>query len=134
MSGHPRNRRSCFIVCAIIVGFTALVLMFNSGLFPVKPVAIATGSMEPDIQVGDVVIVGPVDVSKLEIGDIIQYQSDGYTVVHRIAGIVKDADGVSMFVTKGDHNNTEDKEPVYGTNIIGKVLFTIPKLGKNAVS
>ncbi len=107
----------------------ALVLAFFAGAFPAAPIVVATGSMAPAIQVGDVVLVWPIDPDKLEEGDIIRYKGDGYTVIHRVVEVNgRDTDDLQL-ITKGDANNGNDS-PVSREQIIGKVILKIPYIGK----
>ena len=110
----------------IIISITAF--WFALGLFPVKPAAILTGSMEKTIMVGDMVILKKCDANEIEVGDIVQYSKDNYTVVHRVISKYYEK-GELFFITKGDNNNTEDFDPVSANQIIAKELFSIRFLG-----
>lgn len=116
----------------MIVFFLVLVLFvaFFIGLLPIKPVVVATGSMEPTIQTGDIVLVCKTNPQKLETDDIIQYQKDSYTVIHRIIECNKTEDELTGFITKGDNNNAPDNEEVLPEQVKGRVILVIPKVGK----
>lgn len=91
---------------------------------------IISSSMEPTINVYDVVLVRKTSVGKLKKGDIITFYSNnsyfGDTpITHRI--VKKDSDN---FVVKGDNNQNVDNDKVSPDNIIGKVILIIPSLGK----
>ena len=96
---------------------------------------VETGSMLPEIQIKDVVITKKVDASELKKGDIITFISSDprlpdITVTHRINEIYADpTTGEIEFQTKGDNNNTADATLAPSYNVIGKVIFKIPKLG-----
>ena len=92
--------------------------------------AIATGSMEPAINIGDVVIVSKTSADELNTGDIIQYRSGDSTIIHRIAAKKAASDGDWQFITKGDNNNGADAVPVSSDQILGKVVLIIPNVGK----
>lgn len=90
--------------------------------------SVSTGSMEPAIPAGSLVVVKNVPESSLQIGDVITYasmQDPNVTITHRI--VSKDA-ASSGFVTKGDANNKDDGV-VASTRIVGKVVTTAPLLG-----
>lgn len=111
--------------------FLALLVSFFLGLLPVAPVAVATGSMEPTIQVGDVVIVRRTDPDQLQVGDIVRYRKDNYSVIHRIVERQEGQDGQTLsFTTQGDNNNGPDSDPVLPDQIMGKVILTVPNAGK----
>lgn len=109
--------------------------LFVAGVFKYRPVAILTYSMEPIFTRGDAVIVEKLDdeeKNKLKKGDIIQYQVDKTVVVHRIIKVKKE-DNKKVYILKGDNNNAKDPKPVYMEQIMGKVLFSIPKVGYPSV-
>ena len=109
-----------------------LVIWFALGIFPVKPIAIATGSMEKEICVGDVAIIKKCNSNDVNVGDIIEYQMEGYTVVHRIID-KRQNNGRFSFITKGDNNNTPDRDEVKEDQLIGKVIFKIKYIGYPAI-
>jgi signal peptidase len=101
---------------------------FMAGLFPVYPVTIMSGSMEPLAYPGDVVIIEKADASKMQANDIVQYWNGDVFVIHRLINIYEE-DGRTVYITKGDNNNVRDSQPVTAEQIKGKVIATIPKLG-----
>lgn len=96
---------------------------------------VLTGSMLPEIDPMDVVITKRREAKDLEVGDIITFLSSdsrlsGVIVTHRIKNKYFDSTtGKYSFQTKGDANNTEDLALAEDYNIIGEVIFRIPKLG-----
>ena len=90
---------------------------------------IVSESMEPTFYKDDLAIVKSCDVEELKIGDIITFQQEDRIISHRILDITRKK-GEKTFITKGDHNEVEDTEPVDTQNIYGKVVFVIPKIGK----
>lgn len=106
-----------------------LLIAFFAGWLPLRPVAVATGSMEPTVAVGDVVVTCPSSAENLREGDIIRYQKGATTVIHRIVACTQDENGGLAFITQGDSNNTPDADPVLPEQVLGKVVFNIPKLG-----
>ena len=82
---------------------------------------VATGSMYPTIEVGDIVIV---NITKdVKENDIIVYKDEENFITHRI--VKKTSEEI---ITKGDANNTEDA-PINENAILGKVVNKIPHLG-----
>lgn len=117
------NPRKIVVWTIIII----LVLLFALGFFPIKPVGIATGSMEPYIYIGDVVFVQKCDENDIYENDVIEYKKDNYTVVHRVIKKYRQ-DGKIYFITKGDNNDDADNSPVLPEQITGKVIGRIPYL------
>ena len=94
---------------------------------------IVSGSMEPIIKVRDAVIVRRCEESDIKIGDVVTYRSldDSYygiLITHRVVNI-EQKNGEKVFITKGDHNETIDRTPVNFSQIQGKVVMRIPKIG-----
>lgn len=96
---------------------------------------VLTGSMVPEIMPMDVVITKKRSPEELEVGDIITFLSSdsrlsNIIVTHRIKNKYYDATTDKYtFQTKGDANNTVDFALAEDYNIIGEVIFKIPKLG-----
>lgn len=89
---------------------------------------IMSGSMEPTIDTTDVVITKE-QKDNLQNGDIIAFQNYKTVTVHRIVDIVTEGEELS-YQTKGDNNNTVDSKKVKLSEVKGKVVFQIPKIGK----
>lgn len=104
----------------VLFAITAAFFIFIRDM---KPYVVLSGSMEPVIPVGSVVII---DQSKTAVsaGDIAAFSRNGQTVTHRI--IKETGEG---FITKGDANQEEDTGVTVPENIIGTVVFCIPYLG-----
>jgi signal peptidase I len=107
---------------------TLLIIAFGAGFFSVVPVVILTGSMEPSISPGDLVLVRKYDISDIKVGDVVEYQLDDYKVVHRVIAIHRYYDA-PVLITKGDANKSADTNPVIGSQLIGKIEYTIPYIG-----
>jgi len=95
---------------------------------------IVSGSMEPIIKIKDAVLIRRVDSdSELKQGDVVTYRATdpsyyGVLITHRIVEI-KEENGKKIYVTKGDHNETVDRSPIELSQINGKVVMRIPKIG-----
>ncbi len=109
-----------------------LIIWFTVGVFPIYPSAIATGSMKPGINPGDVVLVKKLqdraDIEDLQIGDIIQFKKESILVNHRIIDIVEEEDEMK-YRTKGDNNSAQDADLVAAEDIKGTIVQVIPKIG-----
>jgi signal peptidase I len=113
----------------IAIALVALLLLWsNAGLLGFQPSIIASGSMQPNLNVGDMAIVIASKPADIKIGDIIQYQGESEPIIHRVINKFQQQ-GQTYFITKGDANNAEDPKPVSESQIVGKAAFTIPKLG-----
>lgn len=108
------------------------ITCFSIGLFPIHPKAIATASMYPEIEIGDIVIVKKCSINDLKKEDIIEFQIEDQNIVHRVTDIQNDGN-IFKITTKGDNNNQEDANPVLEEQLKGKVIFKIKYLGLPSV-
>lgn len=109
------------------------IIWFTVGVFPIYPSVIATGSMEPGIKPGDVILVKKVvdmeGINNLKVNDVIQFKRDGILISHRIIDINNDEKKGIGFKTKGDNNTGDDIELVKPEDIKGTIIYTVPKVG-----
>ena len=94
-----------------------------------KTYVIVSGSMEPEINIGDIVIAKECKKDDLKNGDIISYRKGQSVVTHRIIEIKIEEENIK-YITKGDNNNIEDSETIEYDQIEGLVINRIPKIGK----
>lgn len=96
---------------------------------------ILTQSMQPNINPYDVIVdVAVKNPEDIQVGDIITFVSTssltkGMTITHRVYDI-KQENGEYVYYTKGDDNLSPDALPAPYSNVLGKVLFHIPQLGR----
>ena len=94
---------------------------------------IASGSMEPTINTGEVIVGKEVDIEDLEVEDIVTFYGTngslkGKIITHRIIKVYEE-DGQIYIVTKGDATGQED-DPIPATDVISVMLFKIPLVGE----
>lgn len=87
-----------------------------------KLFTVQSGSMQPAISVGSLVVVKP--AGEYAVDDIITFKTGPTPTTHRIQKI----DG-QIFTTKGDANDSADSQPVRPEQILGKVILTAPYAG-----
>ena len=109
-----------------------MVLTTNQDIqSPIRFYHVTSGSMEPTIPTGSVVITQ--SQQDYQPNDIITFSQEGNSkrvVTHRITQIMQDPDiGKFQYQTQGDANTSPDIEGVDPQRVIGKVLFHIPYLG-----
>lgn len=115
-------------IIAILLFIIIRAVAFNKKeLFGYNLYIIGSGSMEPEIQVGDAILVKKIkDNEQLNKGDVIAFSENNLIVVHRIVEI-KTSDEIK-YITKGDNNNIEDNGYRKKEEIKGKMVFKIPKV------
>lgn len=115
---------------------TALVVIGGLFLVSVLPIPgnidvkiVQSGSMEPAIKVGSVVVIKP--SKKYDVNDVITFGKDTKEDVPTTHRIIDErvVTGTPMYTTKGDANEDKDIKEVRESEIIGKVLISIPFLG-----
>ena len=116
---------STVLVVVLVLG---AVFLMGSRLMGYRVYTVISGSMEPDISVGDLVYVKPVDPSTIQVGDDITFvlNEDLVVATHRVIRI--DAEKKHIY-TKGIANEIADTDPVHFKNVLGVVQFHIPLLG-----
>ncbi len=118
-------------ISLIVVLFFIIILIVIAGIPSIgsyQLLLVQSGSMEPAIKAGSLVVVNPsLEYKK---GDIITFAfGEGQMpTTHRIYD-KKSVDGELVYTTKGDANNAPDQRNVFEDNIIGKVFFSVPYAG-----
>jgi len=128
-----RNRGQPMAGWIMVSVVSVALIWFSVGLFPIYPTLIGSGSMEPVMYAGDVSLIVKIEQVDIKEGDIIQFKTaEEYTVLHRVIQVVETETSVT-YITKGDNNDKPDADIVISENVIGKVIFTVPKIGWIAV-
>lgn len=112
----------------IFAGSLISLIAFSMGLLPYAPMVIASNSMFPLIERGDIVVTKKIAFNNIKINDIIEYKLDNIYVVHRVISITETNEGRKL-ITKGDNNNSNDKKPVFEDQVHGIIVGNIPKVG-----
>ena len=129
-----RNRRFSDLFKVLGYTLSAVLITFSvlsaSGF--VKARIVLTGSMEPAISAGDIVILAPTPRAEPKVGDVVAYTGRRFsgeavgTFTHRIIG----GDTQNGFLVKGDANPAPDVQKPTKNDISGVVFFVIPFIGK----
>ena len=126
LENYKQSKKELLFLLPLTI-FTCVLIYLVSGYFRYYAIAVASGSMEPKISKGDVVIVDK-NYNKINVGDVLAYNHDGKVIIHRIYRIVKNNDEYFIY-TKGDANNDYDKYKVTEDLFIGIVKIKIPLIG-----
>ena len=110
------------VTIIIILGIAFLFLY----AIKIRPFVVESGSMEPKLHVGSVCFVNQrAKFEDIKNGDIIAFNAtSSMKVTHRVVNISEEG-----LTTKGDANDVEDMLKVQKSMLIGKTLFSIPKVG-----
>lgn len=128
-SGTPDIARFVVGVVGLFVSTTVValaVIVVAASLVPgLRPTVVTSGSMEPAIRRGDVVLYRAVD-DDIGPGTVLVFDdADGHSTVHR-AVIIED-DG--SIVTRGDANHSVDPVPVPASAVDGEGVVLVPWIG-----
>jgi signal peptidase I len=126
-------RRLTRIAAYALAGFALAVAAATTvpTFFGFQSFAVLSGSMEPAIGTGDVVVVRKIAPLDAKIGDVVTFrspESPSRLVTHRATSIETTGETVT-FVTKGDANTGVERWSVAASGTIGKVEYRVPKLG-----
>lgn len=127
---------------ALIIGAALFALSDNphKSYFGYRLYSVLTDSMTPQeggpsggFYKGDLILVKLVDPTTIQVGDIITYMTgsdQASYLTHRVREIKTELNGKQglYFITRGDTNNTDDP-PVESSMVVGKKMYTIPKIG-----
>ena len=126
-------RTIIFLAITLSVAILPAILTSIYG-FGVSP--ILTGSMQPAANPGDIYLTRLAPSTALRVGDVIAVnnQSTGTYYSHRIAEI-RDYNGLIRVVTKGDANESADRDPFIVSPYakVSLVVATVPYLGRPMV-
>lgn len=122
------------LIPIIIFNFTLIIKSFikpneTPDFWGYKSFVIVSGSMEPTIKKQDAILVKKIPEEEIKVNDIISFTTKNQiNVTHRVIEI-QEENGIKKYTTKGDNNNTEDKEKITYEQIEGKYQFKINQFG-----
>ncbi|MCD8364429.1 MAG: signal peptidase I [Clostridiales bacterium] len=130
------SQRGCFLWRSLLLALAGLVIGVNVWMWNAKNLVgdvmpmpfgigvsvVLSGSMEPELSVGDLVIIR--GTQTVAVGDVIVYQSGRDLIIHRVVAVSEDT-----VVTQGDANNVPD-DPIDISDVKGKLAAHIPGVGK----
>jgi signal peptidase len=127
--------RAIFYVLIIVVILVGAELVVGSAFGSSPVYVVVSGSMEPTLKVGDLVVAQGVPFSSIHVGQVIIYgrpdplhACNGETIVHRVVAITSQG-----LITQGDNRVTNPSpdswSPIPATCVKGVVVLAFPYLG-----
>jgi len=118
-----------FLLVASALGVTSFILPLLLRT-PSPFVVVMSGSMEPSLRPGDLLVVEGYRSRMPDVGDVVVYRSRRYgrVVVHRVVRVDESRKDVTLF-TKGDAVEYADVEPVKMGDVLGSVRWRVGWLG-----
>jgi signal peptidase len=113
-----------------LVMIVAAVLTYVAPHFGWQVDTVLSGSMEPELEVGSLVVTRPVPPEMIKVGDVITFRqatANNELASHRVIGIFKNSP--ICFETKGDANDKADPVKVPARDLVGKICLHIPMMG-----
>lgn len=120
---------SVILVSVLALGAAVLV----PRLVGATPYAVMTGSMRPERPPGTLVVVRPVPISEIRVGDVITYQlhsGEPEVVTHRVVTVGTRPGVGTVLQTQGDANADPDPDWVREAQVRGRVIYSVPLLGR----
>lgn len=123
-----------FGIVIVVVSILLVAFVFIGPRFGWETHPVLSGSMEPTLKVGGLIITKPENIQDIKENDMITFNvSSGVIVTHRVIAI-EVRDGKPWFQTKGDANQDPDNDFVSSEGEeMRKVFFHVPYLGFAAV-
>jgi signal peptidase I len=117
------------LLALIGIAMTAVtVLAAHTGL---QPLVVKSGSMEPTIHTGAMVLVREIPAAEIRVGDVLAVERPDHTrVTHRVVSVEHNGPTASLTL-KGDANEDADPEPVVVARA-GRMVSTLPVVGRVA--
>jgi signal peptidase I len=116
----------------LVLALTAVALLILAHLLGWSAMIVRSGSMEPAVPVGSLVLVRPVSGQDVRVGDAIAVRRSRsarpVTVLHRVVAL-DERDGRRFAELKGDANPTPDSEPVALTEPVARLVAVVPGAG-----
>ncbi|MDN4161613.1 signal peptidase I [Nocardioides abyssi] len=96
------------------------------------PFTVLTGSMQPGLPPGTLIVTRPTPAEDIEIGEVVTFQIESgrpQVVTHRVIAVRAGQDGEPEFLTQGDANQTPDDGWRPAGSVRGVLWYAVPKLG-----
>ena len=125
------KRRHLLSVClALFLALSSIYFVLQVIQGDIILLVVLSGSMEPMMRVGDIVVVHKVNPETIEPGDIIAFKDPSgrknVIITHRVIAYSEDGEG---FRTKGDACEEPDRFVVKKEDVVGKPVFLVPFAG-----
>lgn len=100
-----------------------------------RPYTVLTGSMEPALSPGDVVVAERIEPAAARVGDVVMFRDPAdqtRTITHRVVRMRPAGDRL-RFVTRGDANDHGERWRIAADGSLGRVVYSVPAVGRVAV-
>ncbi|MDR1805460.1 MAG: signal peptidase I [Clostridium sp.] len=113
------------IILSVIIVLAVVVIYLPKILWQAQMFSVNSGSMEPEIPVGSMVIVVPASFDEIKVDDIVTFRLTTTVVTHKV---VEKYEESRMIRTQGIASETADA-PIRAVHVMGVVKYHVAKLG-----
>ena len=119
------------LVLAVVLAMVVCIQVLTRGYVTIAGNSlfrVVTGSMEPTMPVGSILICRDTPIDDIREGDIVCFRSMGSAgvgkiITHRVVAVLQNGDGDTLLETRGDANLSADSNYVQADNLIGRVVW-----------
>ena len=116
------------IILGLATGVVLLTMLATlPGMFGVDLSAVRSGSTEPLLRAGSIVVIETADPAILQVDDVVTYRSGSGLLTGRIVGVEETS--VGRLFTVESANGTKAPRTVFGFHVVSKVTYGMPRLG-----
>ena len=123
-----KHKALSYASMAVVIALLVSIAMLISCQFRWCAIVVGSESMTGAFDKGDAVIYERYDDQVVEIGQVVVFEKDGVTTIHRVVDI-KNINGVLMYFTKGDTNDHLDDGFITNSNLLGLVHLRVRYVG-----
>ncbi len=127
--GLARTVGEIALTLGALAGVAITAITIIAARSEIQPLVVRSGSMEPTIGTGSMILVKRVDASAIEVGDIVAVERPDHTrVTHRVIDLVRRGE-VADLTLKGDANEDPDPVPV-SVSHAHRLMAEAPAVGR----
>ncbi len=117
------------LTLAAVLGLVVVGITATAHVTGLRPLVVKSGSMEPTIPTGSMVLIRTIPAADVQVGDVVAVERPDRTrVTHRVVEILPQG-ATTALTLKGDANDDVDPEPVVAQEA-GEVVLSIPSIGR----
>lgn len=117
------------LTLAAVLGLVVLSITVGAHVTGLRPLVVKSGSMEPTIPTGGMVLVRTIPASEIRVGDVVAVdRPDNTRVTHRVVAVEQQG-GTAVLTLKGDANEDVDPQPIV-VDDAGRLVFSVPSIGR----
>ena len=123
-----KKTRFAFVIPTVAIILMISVVMLISCQFRYGAIIVGSDSMTGELNKGDAVIYEQYDGDVITEGEVILFDKDGTTVIHRVVKVER-INGVVRYYTKGDANEDIDAGYITSSDIVGTTVARVMFVG-----